>query len=105
MSSIKRLGGNLSEVLLPEVNEAQKKDSLNKNNVRANGLLYIEESNNEFIEEMKRGYLEMAELNLEYSEFGFESYINELNEYENQLSESEMPNDDDACEKRRYFLC
>lgn len=37
---------------------------------------------NSYIECMKQGYLAMRELNLELSEYGFESYIDDLKEYE-----------------------
>lgn len=103
-----RLVVNLSEILLPELSDVLVKDSKKKNSFAKNAILmYIEEQDkhDQMIKEMERGYREMASLNLEYSEFGFESYLNEINEYENQLSESEMPNDDNVSEKRRYFLC
>lgn len=38
-----------------------------------------------YIEYMKQGYLAMKELNLELSEYGFESYIDDLKEYEASL--------------------
>jgi len=50
------------------------------------GIVYSEGYNNgSCIEKMKQGYLAMKELNLELSEYGFESYINDLNEYEASL--------------------
>lgn len=50
------------------------------------GIVYSDDSNDtSFIENMKQGYLAMRELNLELSEYGFESYINDLNEYEASL--------------------
>lgn len=56
------------------------------------------------MEEMKNGYMEMSELNLEICEMGFCSDIKELKEYEVKLSESDLP-DDDGGETRRYILC
>lgn len=38
-----------------------------------------------YIENMKQGYLAMRELNLELSEYGFESYMSDLTEYEASL--------------------
>lgn len=40
---------------------------------------------NSYINCMKQGYLAMKELNLELSEYGFESYIDDLKEYEASL--------------------
>lgn len=103
-----RLVVNLSEILLPELKKELVKDSKKKNSFAKDSILiYIEKQikHDKMVEEMKHGYAEMASLNLEYSEFGFGSYLNELNEYENQFSESEMPNDDNISKKRRYFLC
>jgi len=36
----------------------------------------------EFINEMKKGYKEMAEINLEYSKLGSEYMLDDVNEYE-----------------------
>lgn len=43
------------------------------------------EMSNSYIDCMKQGYLAMKELNLELSEYGFESYIDDLKEYEASL--------------------
>lgn len=43
------------------------------------------EMSNSYIDCMKQGYLAMEELNLELSEYGFESYIDDLKEYEASL--------------------
>lgn len=43
------------------------------------------EMSNSYINCMKQGYLAMKELNLELSEYGFESYIDDLKEYEASL--------------------
>lgn len=107
MSSSKRLVVNLSETLYNEFNEALKTDCKKRSEfIREAIILYIEEKKKlSFIEQMKKGYNEMAELNLEISEFGFDCYENELNEYEAQLSESDFPDDNNSSEKRRYILC
>lgn len=43
------------------------------------------EISNSYIQYMKQGYLAMKELNLELSEYGVESYIDDLKEYEASL--------------------
>ena len=53
---------------------------------------------------MKNGYLEMADINLELSETGFSNDIDDLNEYEARLSESDFLNDYSS-ETWRYILC
>lgn len=55
-------------------------------------------------EEMKNGYLEMAELNIEISEMCCASELAALKEYETKLSESDST-DDNGSEKRRHILC
>lgn len=107
MSSSKRLVVNLSEALYNEFNEALKKDRKKKSEFITEAIiLYIEEIKRlNLIEQMKKGYSDMAELNLQMSEIGINSYVNELNEYEAQLSESDLPDDNNNSEKRRYILC
>jgi CopG family transcriptional regulator / antitoxin EndoAI len=106
MSSSKKLVVNLSEALNNEFNKALKEDCKKRSEfIREAIILYIEEKkklNN--IEEMKRGYIEMAKINLEMSEMGFASDILEFKEYEAKLTESDLP-DDNSSEKRRYILC
>ena len=55
-------------------------------------------------EEMKNGYIEMAELNIEFSEMCCESELAELKEYETKLSESDYGDGNDS-ETRRHILC
>ncbi|KYH35423.1 antitoxin endoAI [Clostridium tepidiprofundi DSM 19306] len=107
MSGKKKLVVNLSEVLYNEFNEALRKDCRKKSEFITEAIiLYIEEQKKEsFIEQMKKGYNDMARLNLEISECGLEDYINELNEYEAKLSESDLPDDYYTSKKRRYILC
>jgi CopG family transcriptional regulator/antitoxin EndoAI len=55
-------------------------------------------------EEMKNGYIEMAELNIEISEMCFEGDLASLKEYEMKLSESDYGDGNDS-ETRRHILC
>lgn len=106
MSDSKRLVVNLSEKLCSEFDRALREDSKKRSEfIREAIILYIEEKKKmRSIEEMKQGFLEMAQLNLEISEIGFTCDICELDQYEAKLSESDLTDDDDS-EKRRYFLC
>ncbi len=106
MSNSKRLVIDLSETLYNEFNKALKEDCKKRSEfIREVIILYISEKKRlNKISEMEKGYREMAQLNLEFSEMGFASDIKELKEYEAKLSESDLP-DDDNSEKRRYILC
>ena len=106
MSISKKLVVNLSETLLKEFNKALQKDSKKRSEFfREAIILYIEEKKRlSYIEEMKRGYLEMAELNLEIADMGFEIDIKDFKDYEVKLSECDLSNDNNS-EKRRYILC
>ncbi|MCM1988461.1 CopG family transcriptional regulator [Oceanirhabdus seepicola] len=107
MSQNKKLVVNLSETLYNEFNEALKLDSKKRNEfIKEAIILYIEEKKKiAQTEKMKTGYLDMANINLELCEWGINNYSLELNEYETQLSECDMPNDNDNSETRRYILC
>ncbi|MFX0549411.1 ribbon-helix-helix domain-containing protein [Hathewaya histolytica] len=104
--SRKRLVISLSETLNNELNEVIKKNNIKKSKfIREAIILYIEETKKlKLQEQMKKGYEEMAEVNLQYCELGFEKYNEELNEYETGLLESDFPYDNDS-ETRRYILC
>lgn len=105
MSGSKRLVVSLSEGLFKEFDEALKKDSKKRSEfIREAIILYIEEKKRLSYEEMKNGYLDMAQLNLEMCEFGFEKDMNDMREYEAMLSESDLPDDSDS-KTRRYILC
>ncbi|WP_027625184.1 CopG family ribbon-helix-helix protein [Clostridium lundense] len=106
MSSSKRLVVNLSETLNNEFNKALKEDSKKRSEfIREVIILYIEEKKRlKEMEQMKKGYLEMAKINLEFAEMGFASDIRDLKEYEAKLPESDW-SDDNNSEKRRYILC
>jgi CopG family transcriptional regulator/antitoxin EndoAI len=106
MSSSKKLIVNLSETLCREFDNALKEDSKKRSEfIREAIILYIEEKKRlSLAEKMKEGYMEMAQLNIEISELGFVSDVEELKEYEAKLSESDLPNGYNS-EKRRYILC
>ncbi len=106
MSTSKRLVVNLSETLYSEFNKALEKDCKKRSEfIREAIILYIEEKKKlNYIDDMKQGYLEMAELNLEIAGMGFEIDIKDFKEYEVKLSESDLSYDNNS-EKRRYILC
>ncbi len=106
MPTSKKLVVNLPETLNIEFNKALQKDCKKRSEfIREAIILYIEEKKkNSYIDEMKRGYLEMAELNLEIADMGFEIDIKDFKEYEVKLSESDLSYDNNS-EKRRYILC
>lgn len=106
MSSSKKLVVNLSESLNNEFNKALEQDCKKRSEfIREAIILYIEEKKRlSLIDQMRKGYMEMAQLNVEISEMGFAKDIDELKKYEAKLSESDFPNDNSS-EKRRYILC
>jgi CopG family transcriptional regulator / antitoxin EndoAI len=106
MSSSKRLVVNLSEALSNEFNRILKEDNKKKSQfIREAIILYIEERKKlEYIENMKKGYEEMAQINLEISEMGYAEDQKHLEEYEVWLTECDLP-DDNGSETRRYILC
>lgn len=106
MPTSKKLGVNLSKTLYTEFNKTLRKNNEKKSKFfREAIILYIEEKKKlSYIDEMKQGYLEMAELNLEIADMGFEIDIKDFKDYEVKLSESDLSNDNNS-EKRRYILC
>ena len=106
MSISKKSVVNLSETLLKEFNKTLQKDSKKRSVFfREAIILYIEEKKRlNYIDRMKQGYLEMAELNLKIANMGFEKDIKDFKEYEVKLSESDLSNDNNS-KKRRYILC
>lgn len=106
MSTSKKSVINLSKKLYIEFNSILSKDCKKRSEfIREAIILYIEGKKNlKYIDEMKQGYLEMAELNLEMANMGFEIDIKDFKEYEVKLSESDLSNDNNS-EKRRYILC
>lgn len=106
MSGSKKLVISLSETLCNEFDNALREDSKKRSEfIRDAIILYIRDRKKTAdLELMKRGYLEMAQLNLEISELSFAGEIHEFLEYEAKLSESDIADDGDG-EKRRYILC
>ena len=106
MSSSKKLIVNLSDTLNEEFNKALKEDCKKRSEfIREAVIIYIEQKKKvSFINEMKKGYLDMAQINLEISEMGLANDTRDFKEYEAKLSESDFP-DDNYSEKRRYILC
>lgn len=73
--------------------------------IRDSLILYIKDKKKlSKIEELKNGYIEMAQMNLDICEMGFAEDMIVLKEYEAKLAESDLP-DDNGSEKRRYILC
>lgn len=107
MSNSKRLVINISEKLCSEFDKALEGDCKKRSEfIREAIVLYIEEKKklNQY-EIMKRGYMEMSKINIEMSELGISSCLDELDQYEVMLSESDFPDDNDNSKKRRYILC
>ncbi|MBE6067243.1 MAG: CopG family transcriptional regulator [Clostridium lundense] len=106
MSDSKKLVVNLSETLNNEFNKALREDSKKRSQfIREAIILYIEEKKRaKEMELMRKGYMEMGNINLEFAEMGFASDIRELKEYEAKLPECDWSHDNDS-EKRRYILC
>lgn len=107
MTDKKKVVINLPDALYNEINEIIKKDSQKRSEFfREAIILYIEERKKQIkMDEMKKGYMEMANINREYAEQGFEQDIKDLKKYEAMLSESDFPNDTTDGKKRRYILC
>ncbi|WP_251860786.1 ribbon-helix-helix protein, CopG family [Clostridium sp. Marseille-Q2269] len=107
MTDKKKVVINLPDALYNEINEIIKKDSQKRSEFfREAIILYIEERKKQIkMDEMKKGYMEMANINREYAEQGFEQDIKDLKKYEAMLSESDFQNDTTDGKKRRYILC
>ncbi|MGG7162859.1 hypothetical protein [Clostridium ihumii] len=87
MSDSKKLHADISKSMLMNISDTLTKDySESKETLDNSIILYIEEELPiEFIENMKNGYLEMAELNLEISELGLEQDVCDFIKYESKL--------------------
>lgn len=87
MDSSKKLVLNSMDQIKNKVNKLDEKQFVvNSKLIASGGILYnIESSEDGYLENMKQGYLAMKDLNLELSEYGVESYMNELTEYEASL--------------------
>jgi len=106
MSGSKKLVINLSETLYNEFQKVLKGDSKKRSKLISDVIISysIDKKRIKHIEQMRNGYIEMSQLNIEISELGFELEMVELKEYEAKLSESDIADDSDG-EKRRYILC
>ena len=106
MVGSKKLVVNLTETLNDEFNKALEEDSKKRSEfIREAIIVYIEEKKRlNLIDQMRKGYMDMAQLNLEIAEMGFANDIDEFKKYEAKLAESDFPNDNSS-EKRRYILC
>lgn len=96
MMKSKRLIASLTGTLCDELDRAIREGSEAKCEFMREAMVCYEE--------MKNGYLEMAELNIELSEMCCEGDLAALKEYETKLSESDN-RDDNCSEKRRHILC
>jgi len=96
MLKSKRLIASLSGTLCDELDRAVREGSEAKCEFMKEAIVCYEE--------MKNGYLEMAELNVEISEMCCAGDFTSLKEYEMKLSECENRDDNDS-EKRRHILC
>ncbi|WP_346939884.1 CopG family transcriptional regulator [uncultured Clostridium sp.] len=87
MGSSKKFILNFGSGFCEKFNDVDEKQFITSSKLIVDyGIVYSEGYNsNSYIEKMKQGYLAMKELNLELSEYGFESYINDLSEYEASL--------------------
>ena len=106
MSSSRKLVAIPHEVLKEDNNKEYFKKYRKKSEfIKESLILYIRDKKNlSRIDELKKGYIEMAQINLELCEMGFADDMLSLKEYEAKLAESDFP-DDNSSEKRRYILC
>lgn len=87
MSNSKKLSAKLSKSILRNISNTLNIEHRRKNRVIENPIiLYMENDYSiEFIENMKKGYIEMGEINLEIAEFGLSEDAYELMKYESRL--------------------
>jgi CopG family transcriptional regulator/antitoxin EndoAI len=106
MSSSKKLVETQIEARKDDIRKEYFKKYRKKSEfIRDSLILYIKDKKKlNKIEELKKGYIEMAQINLDICEMGFAEDMLVLKEYEAKLAESDLP-DDNGSEKRRYILC
>lgn len=107
MADIKKIVISLPENLLDEFDKLIDSGSCKNRSqfIKEAVILYIKERKRLLSRElMKKGYEEMAELNLEISECGIACDCIELAKYEAGLAESDII-DGTGGEKRRHILC
>ena len=103
MSNSKRFKIILPEYLNKDLNLNIKKNS---KYMRRKLVLYIEDKKTfEETDELVNAYLEMADINLNICEMGLADEMSQLNQYETELAESDVPDDYKHGNKRRYILC
>ncbi|WP_010294748.1 hypothetical protein [Clostridium senegalense] len=87
MSDSKKLNVDISKSLLRNISSNLTSDYEKKEDAIDDSIiLYIEDDFSiEFIESMKNGYIEMADINLEMSELGLEQDVCDFIEYESRL--------------------
>ncbi|NLM03423.1 MAG: ribbon-helix-helix protein, CopG family [Clostridiales bacterium] len=91
MSNSKKIVISLPESLLKEVDYIVSMESTNRSQfVREAMKLYIREKNKiKMRENMKKGYEEMASINLTLAEVGLSLDMSSLEDYEAEIAESE----------------
>ena len=91
MPQLKKILITLSDSLLKQVDALSKKEGVSRSQLIRNAMqFYIKQKERTEIEkELKKGYLEMGELNLELAEICFDSDQQTLNRYEEKLAECE----------------
>lgn len=91
MAELKKILISLPNSLLKEVDQIASMEKINRSEfVRQAMKLYIREKKKlELREGMKKGYQEMAEINLKLAELCFEADNEVQNKYENRLAECE----------------
>ncbi len=101
MSEIKRIMVSLPAALLEEVDSLVESEFKSRSQLirKAMKMLIRERSKQRIREELRKGYMKMGQLNLVLSEEGFVSDKEDMEKYEQFLSECEL---DD--QKRRHLL-
>ncbi|SHM30298.1 transcriptional regulator, CopG family [Caldanaerovirga acetigignens] len=91
MVELRRIVVNLPDSLLRQVDMILSKEKKNRSEFIQDAMrLYLRERERiRMREQLKSGYLEMAEINLRMAEFGINEDLKDLMLYETSLSESE----------------
>jgi CopG family transcriptional regulator/antitoxin EndoAI len=91
VAELRRIVVNLPDSLLRQVDMILSKEKKNRSEFIQDAMrLYLRERERiRMREQLKSGYLEMAEINLRMAEFGINEDLKDLMLYETSLSESE----------------
>ena len=91
LPQLKKILVTVPESLLQEVDRFVSNDKTNRSElIREAMKLYIKEKKKaEMTERMKKGYQEMAKINLQFAEICFEADQQQLDRYEEKLAECE----------------